>query len=363
MGRGVMEDRLVLKSKYINTIDSTTTNFMKDVSNGPLTLNKNYAYLSKSITNTPFTEVDILDWRQVFDIESINSFINSSNRTAPLKLNKVLDTMYEYIYNTWDISKFNVMFHSSGYDSRILSHMIKRVYDERGGNILFVCFPNEENLMADIMRYEGWDDSQFTFYTDYLSEDTEAFDFKYLFEQFNSPSAFPFSRPYSCIKYLKKTEVIPKENLCLWGGAFFNETFKAKGTLPTFIKTYYYHRYSKSGFEDTPQHPIVNFDTLKVIYEARPSSSPDSTRLALVKLLDKNLASLARGSWLTPKTILNPKIYNKLVNDYKNSFYYKNIDQEFDPAPCVADNKEWWYKCSLASYIDYYIENDVEINY
>ena len=359
----IMEGKLIIRSSYLNTNNSTVTNFMKDITTGPLTINKNHDYLNRVLADTAFKEIKMKDWREIFDIKKIKSFVNSDNRTRKpvLNLREVIDSLYEYIYGIWDISKFNLMFHSSGYDSRILSHLIKRVYDEKGGTILFVCFHGEEEQMANIMRYEGWDDSQVIFYDDYLSEDTEAFDFRYLFEHRNCPSTYTFVRPYSCVKYFKKMQIVPEENLRIWGGAFFNEAFKFQTSLPDFIEWYYYHLYSKGGLE-LPEFPITNFKTLKLIFEARPFPN-DSIRLEILKILDNTLANLPRGSYLSPKTTMHPKVYDKLIRDYQSSFYYNKIDREFDPDPCIANKRKWWFKCSLASYIDHYIRNGVEIKY
>lgn len=134
-----MEGKIIFRNKYLNNRDSKSVNFMKNIESGPLTLDRNYNYLNANTAKTPFKEVSIIDWKKLFNIENINSFIDSNDRHKKpfLNLQKVIDTLYEYIYNVWDSSKFNLMFHSSGYDSRILSYLIKKVYDKKGVEIKY----------------------------------------------------------------------------------------------------------------------------------------------------------------------------------------------------------------------------------
>jgi hypothetical protein len=266
------------------------------------------------------------------------------------------------MYDAWDASKFNLVFHSSGYDSRVISWMVRKIHNEKGGNVLFVCFPPELELMRDIMYYEGWDSSQIAFYDDYLTENTDTFNFSTLHEQFNGISMYPLNRPYCCVEYLKKAGIIPHDNLLIWGGGFFNEIAKAKSTVNDFISRYYYHQYSKNiTVIKNYIMPVTNFKTMKVFFESMPVTDANSLRLDLVRLLDKGLSELPRGTWYSPNTRIHVKVYNKLVQDYKNSFYYKNTKGVFEPSPFVANNKDWWYKCCLASFIDRCIRNGVEV--
>ncbi len=64
------------------------------------------------------------------------------------------------IEQAWHPDKFHLIFHSGGYDSRILSSAIRRLADARGddwlGRLLFVCIGNETETFEQVMGIQGW---------------------------------------------------------------------------------------------------------------------------------------------------------------------------------------------------------------
>lgn len=70
------------------------------------------------------------------------------------------------IIEMWDSNMPHLVFHSGGYDSRILSAALKELHKEKGdkwlGKVHFRCHQPEIELFNQIMKIEGWDESQYS---------------------------------------------------------------------------------------------------------------------------------------------------------------------------------------------------------
>lgn len=73
---------------------------------------------------------------------------------------RIGQAMQTAIEQAWHPSKMHLVFHSGGYDSRILSSAIRRLADMRGpewlGRLLFVCIGNEVPTFEQVMQIQGW---------------------------------------------------------------------------------------------------------------------------------------------------------------------------------------------------------------
>jgi hypothetical protein len=65
------------------------------------------------------------------------------------------------ISDAWDSEKYHVVFHSGGWDSRVVSAATHRLYAARGdewlGHVLFACVGNECDASWAVLEAEGWD--------------------------------------------------------------------------------------------------------------------------------------------------------------------------------------------------------------
>jgi len=72
----------------------------------------------------------------------------------------------EYFLQVWDSNKNHIVFHSAGYDSRIISIVLMELREEKGsdwiGQIHFRCHQPECDDFNEIMKREGWDKSQYS---------------------------------------------------------------------------------------------------------------------------------------------------------------------------------------------------------
>jgi len=68
---------------------------------------------------------------------------------------KGIKIIEDHFYQCWDDSKIYIMNHSAGYDSRLLSSIIKKCGFT---NVYFTCWQPEIEDFLKIMKYQGWDD-------------------------------------------------------------------------------------------------------------------------------------------------------------------------------------------------------------
>ena len=65
------------------------------------------------------------------------------------------------VHRHWRPGMFHLVFHSGGWDSRILSASVRRLHAGLGdgwlGGVLFVCVGNEAPTFEAVMRLEGWE--------------------------------------------------------------------------------------------------------------------------------------------------------------------------------------------------------------
>jgi hypothetical protein len=136
-----------------------------------LTINQDYFkpnHSSKKIDESIFHEIRMLspaekinpEYKQI--LEPMSPFKGSIKEfTARLKA-----ALRKYIVTVWDSSKPHLFFHSSGYDSRILSGILMELRDEFGeewiGDIHFRCHQPEGSGFLEIMKREKWIPSQYS---------------------------------------------------------------------------------------------------------------------------------------------------------------------------------------------------------
>ena len=120
---------------------------------------------------TLFREVQRVSWRDSIQSEVqalIDAPAGGKNESEEAFAHRILNALAYVIYNTWDPTRFHLILHSSGYDSRLLSLALKKLWvrfgDEWLGGIHFVCQEWEWPVFEQIMQHEGWPESSYTSY-------------------------------------------------------------------------------------------------------------------------------------------------------------------------------------------------------
>lgn len=117
---------------------------------------------------TPFAEIrftrpsEVIDprWEHILEIQQ-PSKISISAYLMQLK-----EALKRYFREVWNPKENYLMFHSGGYDTRILSAALAECRDEglNCDNVHFRCHPPECEVFREVMRCEGWRPSQYSCY-------------------------------------------------------------------------------------------------------------------------------------------------------------------------------------------------------
>ena len=173
---------------------------------------------------TAFHEIDVVPYNEV-EFLKIGNFFDTKIQVKNIDVKTFSQIMFtalcSIIKREWDSQKFHVILHSSGYDSRLISLAIRKLYRENGSNwlgkILFVEAGGEAELFKQIMQYEGWDESQYAIcFKDNCNDPTEyfsdCFDFKTAYKKTNGVLSYPINIWWDTIDWLQNKGIIPDDN-------------------------------------------------------------------------------------------------------------------------------------------------------
>ena len=294
----------------------------------------------------------------------------------------LLDNIELVIKDTWDDDKFHVISHSSGYDSRILSYIIRKLY-RRGiiaGDILFLCLQPEGEGFQEVMRYLNWDGEKCLVYNKNCRPEEYykgCFDFKNNWRSFNGLSQWPGDILFWVIKDLQKKKLLPQDdkNIQSYGMGFTDELFKhkyhfrTKASVYKFLNIYYYSRFpqSMSNFKGDRIMPMLDFEIIKLILMYDWGWHPSAkVKMDLVKRLDPKLYELPNKSIYTTKNPyhrISPELMDKIKTDYSRSWYGKNINPDMvKRATSNLEYSPWWACYSAAAVVEHLRELGVKIS-
>lgn len=337
-----------------------------------LTLRKDIpAYLMKSFseykTDTIFYEV------------SINKYQHSREALQflqePVTEIKDLDELYQAlkkaVYENWDVSKIHIIGHSSGYDSRILSNIIKELTLEYGqqwaGKIYFVEVLGEGEQFKNIMQKQGLDgliykeNYQPSLYHHY------SFDFETFWQKFNGLSAFPINQWYDAYKYFNEQGILPSNDIQGITGYGANESMEIALKKIGFANYYEWHHYLQlQYFKEWGGdwiYPYWDWDVQKVIRGC--IMWKDKTRLAkyLADQITPHLKGIPQISIKQLKKMgyrtLDKSIIQYMIKKYDKSWYGKQV-----PIKIMNDQIDyfpWFYQFNIASLCEHLLEQGYKI--
>lgn len=229
------------RREYVNEEGKTGKFF--DILPHELTLSRRSLYYISQPVNiheTMFKEVRIKPYEP-------NDFVGKAIRTVD-KIIPIVDKSWKYkVYNclldiieqTWDRSRFHVIAHSSGIDSRILSSIIKTLGFT---DLLFVECAGEADLFKKIMQAQGWPASKYKVFREgHDKGDYFSHSFECIPDSFNGPVGYPVNHFYDAYDELIANGDIPED--AQFFSAFGGYIEKCIQELPAkefFRRDYYY---------------------------------------------------------------------------------------------------------------------------
>lgn len=382
-------EQLPIFRMYRNKQNGTCSLSLEELARsvGPLSLNPGYLGQVRRLRKgeTLFQEIEIVKPIELIP-QSIRSLLASKRGSVEYSQTElvkgIVDRLSNFIEKAWDTSKFHIMFHSSGYDSRIISGILSKLHQKHGdswlGNILFLCFQPEGDLFKQIMQLEGWKPSQYVVF----NEDSPATDYRVGLVDFTScwkwtnDAQPPYALLGFDIESLIHNGTISEANndMQLIPGSFGNETLEQKCTkryknfVDDFLQIYYYHRYSATFSAVSYLYgdflmPFASADVLQIAIEA--STIPVDIRELIIAELSPELLKLSRYSgplgYDDPYHVLSSEVRHYIEREYHSSWYGQRVYPWLSPPPPTVFIQPWWSSYTAASLCEHLIHHGVQI--
>ena len=391
---------------------------------GRVTLNHLYDGSTASIMlgNTIFNEITITT--PVIP-ESIQNLIEFGSPLATDDASKIANAIASVIERRWDPEQFHLVMHSSGYDSRIISKTIANLRDKHGeswlGKVLFLCWEPEGPEFKAIMSFEGWRKEQYHICNEGAQPDeycAGALDFDSCWKWTNDAQP-PIWIAEPTIEQLRESGIITKpltETQFIAGGAG-HTIFQSLYPPERLTELFYYSRWgARSRVIPYSERivPFLSYDVLRLINLHRRDNlegiyhesiaknrvysdilrpfkpilrwvcrkrwkitdllrlsqiDASKTRLEVVSYLSPGLLRLRKGvseGPTTPHRQLSERLRKKCLQDFTNSWYYKNVTLPHFPNYDLDMPKniwidDWWGVYAKASICEYLVKNGVKI--
>lgn len=362
---------------YRNNITGLVSDKIYDFTDvDELTFNNKYRYrVSGADLQTPFKEITVVPYKEVlppywFDLMKVKP------RTKKVTLNGFMDgfknALTKFIDKNWTSDKFHFVLHSSGWDSRILSAVLRELYEKRGregfGRFVFVCWGAEIPAFRKIMQLKGWSRNDYFLLPQFDDAYYQYFfDFKNACKYLNGSSSYPVNEIYWALDVLKRSGKVTAsyEETEFWFAHHFNIVFhelvgQSKNTIKEFLDKHYYDT-ATNYLSSMPCKVISTIDGLEPMRHIIESDIEKQTGLRhrIAKRLNPELGAIPRVRIPTGQ-LIPQKHLSQIKQDYDNSWYGKNIRQEME-VPTLLKHNPFWVHWSTASIIDYYISKCVNI--
>lgn len=344
----------MLQIKHIYTDGKSRSNMMRDLIDG-----------NAEIQGLGFKHIELLSYKEALELDKMKMLadIMWNRPKGEFDEHEWLISIEDTIESEWEPTRFNLMFHSSGYDSRVISHFLRKSYKKRPGPMLFVCMAPE--TIDEIMKYQGWDESQWTSYNICANPFNLMFDFNTAWKGFDGLGIWPVNVFTTCIEYLQILKKIPTDlsRITVWTGNHMNELFGSAQSLGLAFRKRYCHKSATLVAVNCPVTvaPILSVRSLRAIFsKLRMRYFKD--RNYLLTMLDPKLAKFKRQNPFRGCRI-PPEVAHRMRDDFKSSYYFRFINQI--PIPELihshSGNKEFWKVWTFASLVEHLTRQGVKI--
>ena len=287
-------------------------------------------------------------------------------------IKEMYDILKGVIERKWDPTKAHVIGHSSGYDSRVISQIIKELGEKHGddwlGEVIYVETLGEKEGFRRIMKEQGLkgivynDGMPPERYHDY------SFNFKTFYQKFNGVVSFPVNQWYDAYRDLEEQGVLNSDNVQCFTGFGANETqeiaHKNKG-FPYYFKWHHYiqiQRFKLWG--GNWEHPFWDYEVMGAVagfheskkWKVRTGKVMADTMVPHLKHIPRQTLQSLRDN---RTRYADPKLLERISTDYKNSCYGKKV-----PIAMRSDFTtylNWWMHYCIASMCEHLLENGHKI--
>jgi hypothetical protein len=360
------------RRRYANAKTGKRSIWLEEVLDRRVVIDRSDRFLHRDpgpFRYTCFKDVYVIPPKTVLTDETAKIF--ETEKTKDLtSMSPLVDLFTRVILKEWEPEKFHFVLHSSGFDSRIVSEIIRRLWRERGdswlGQVLFVCNRFEGEQFRKIMRYQGWDESQYMV----VREDVPlgeyhapSLDFKTAWKRLNCVFGLPVNLFYYPIEAAQAEGRAPKDpEIQSWCNYLTPIDYTLKLDLWEKYRFLYFHAMGGRNFkgenmEFPGAHPLLLAEAIRYRTELKLNQVKReivwhmNTGLRTIPETKTNL----QGDW---GRVLSDRLFRRTVADYNNSWYGKRVKAR--PNRTVGFD-EWWRRWSIASFCQHLIREGYEL--
>jgi len=289
----------------------------------------------------------------------------------------MLTAMMKAIAAKWDSSKFHIIQHSSGFDSRLVSVALVKLRKVYGwdwiGDILFIEASGEHGPFRQIMKAQKWKPGQYRVYN-WTAKPREhharSFEFKSAWRKLNGYCAYPTNLNYDPFEWLRERGLIPEASQCQivtgYGANEVGSWVKWRGGIKAYLDFIYYHSLSHFplwGGEQVWLHPFYHIPYIKT-WIKHSLGKPSEYRKLVLRHIAPKLSRIKpvskRRKHKLGYRVVSKRILAQCVEDYGKSWFAREVKPEIEPVAKI-NYHPWWFYWSLASFCEWLLEQGHEI--
>jgi hypothetical protein len=314
---------------------------------------------------TPFKDIEIIPWQ----MQCSKELMGKSRKVmrAPVNfMSLFIKSLQNYIAKIWEKEKFNVVFATSGYDSRLLLWILKSL--NLLNNIHVVCYREHKGFcrVADYLKIDT-----ITLLSDndgYNPTYKNVLNFKKIWK-YVGISNYPFNPWMTILEKLKKCISLDLEETRIFITQYHNEWYLRYNSVPMGgnllerMKEYYYSIYARYAtmIDYELIFPIWNDETVDLFLTSVVSFKSRKISQEILACVDKKLAQFPNeGAFQINKEIIDVDC-KKMYNAYKKSYYYKlnSIKEEKVCKSIIID--KWWQHYTGAAFLENLVNKEYNV--
>lgn len=281
------------------------------------------------------------------------------------------------LFSMWDPNKFHVVLHSSGYDSRLLSLVIKSLFEEHGkswlGDILFVCGSWETPSFVRIMEAEGWTKDQYLCHSPSGDYWKEMLEFDTAWENLYFPRSLPINYMLYPPRDAARAGRCPLNDDAVQFAMGYGSGI-GRGCMQPVNKLGEYYRWwlttessTMPAFYSHHIYPVQDLDVLRTAIESSVAIGMEWTRL-VVSFVNAEVGKIPNlwgyyYDWQNKAQMeLSQSLFSQVIKDYSASWYGINVcPQAVQKATKVLHYSAWWSRWSIAAIVERLFKRGVKL--
>jgi len=325
--------------------------------------------------DTLFHEIEVVPMLETLDKEAIE-LMNLEPGTRFMSREELLDAslalLEKVIETNWSSTKVHFVAHSSGWDSRLISALIRRIYERRGsswlGEVIFSCCGTESPGFRAIMEYEGWEPSRYAAFEDLEDFCDFELDLSQVWRWANGPMLFARSPKTYMIRRLQEAGRLPPEDqIQAWSGYGTNSGVHAYANaregnrIEERYGVVYRHHESLDFYPASEEIlPFSHYDVLRLGVESSCRLGSDR-RTQMLERFDPELFALPKLVSHWPN--LQAKRMEKMQADYLASWYGRNVQPRAIEVISSATSGycTWWSYWTAAGLVEHLLNGGYDI--